>query len=903
MTSAPLPRTHIRPVSTSGLLTFTGIFAATVATFLTQSFEQLQPDTASQAVFVGNQTVYLLAQLVSANNPTLAVPNPDISSSPFIFEAPTSAVVLNSLWFLSLVISLVCTLLATLVQEWSRDFQRASSRRFTDKTVKEAAFNHIYQRMGVDRFGLDYMTSIIVGLIHVSVALFLVGLAIYLVPIHRVPALVVIISSALAAAFYVAASIIPVFAHDCPYYTWLTPVIGRLCWLVYTLIFILSNLVRERSRLHNRNQKMDFSIFIALFKGVSRYTYELFDSEVDWVFMKDLPHDLKTHDLVSRWLRGRSTNWDSFMNGSRLAFVWERMSGYLLLDPKENKDAIGALLDHLPRQMPDTDIKSVSAFIVHLRRRERFMNPLVDRMSEVNSAATAVGSLKLLQVLIDAHSSDASMYDYLGNHWKTMDDTVAKDFTRILEQICSVHRSVLYGVGKEHAPSSPTGTARGGDLSVLIAVTKLRRTLLRKRDELLRAEFTLRDDTERRTPPNIDKIKPLDKMLLCLEQVQDFRLLPLLERHANDNGATSGATRALEIAPSPGDSPGIARLREDLDRYDPALGPKLTAQNMLTLVAYLIWFELQAADKAQQSHSTLAGTSYPAMFEFDDTSRDENLSHLLGWIEKNADENKMIACTSDQQLSAVFMRLSGICTDMLNLRAKTSQGQTQFELDELRQNQGGRKAIRNLFNHILRRVPHLRLPTANPSTNHGSSAVDRVAESLKMLAEFCIFSPAHREPPRAAVAPQRISLTLPQLKALGLGFGVRQKSHVPVTKDPAMRPNEARTDDALRNPTIRQDHDAPGQSRGDGTITLPDVYVTLTNAEMNELGIELSVRRELDIKIESEELRADDGQGTVDDGLANTRSPHLEPAAAHLASTTLQGDGPMSELFGKRAAA
>ncbi|KZV67663.1 hypothetical protein PENSPDRAFT_583552, partial [Peniophora sp. CONT] len=169
--------------STSGLLTFTGIFAATVATFLTQSFEQLQPDTAAQAVFVGNQTVYLLALLVSANNPALAVPNPDILSNPFDFQVPTSAIILNSLWFLSLVIALVCTLLATLVQEWSRNFQRACQRRSSDKTVKEAAFNHIYQRMGVDRYGLDYMTSVIVGLIHVAVVLFLVGLVIFLAPV------------------------------------------------------------------------------------------------------------------------------------------------------------------------------------------------------------------------------------------------------------------------------------------------------------------------------------------------------------------------------------------------------------------------------------------------------------------------------------------------------------------------------------------------------------------------------------------------------------------------------------------------------------------------------------------------------------------------------------------------
>ncbi|KZV68154.1 hypothetical protein PENSPDRAFT_754368 [Peniophora sp. CONT] len=83
--------------STTGILTFTGLFAATVAAFVIESYKMLSPDT-------GAQTVALLAQLVAATNTTPVIPSIDIQSGPFF--APETAIIVNSLWFLSLVLSL-----------------------------------------------------------------------------------------------------------------------------------------------------------------------------------------------------------------------------------------------------------------------------------------------------------------------------------------------------------------------------------------------------------------------------------------------------------------------------------------------------------------------------------------------------------------------------------------------------------------------------------------------------------------------------------------------------------------------------------------------------------------------------------------------------------------------------
>ncbi|KZV60790.1 hypothetical protein PENSPDRAFT_593668, partial [Peniophora sp. CONT] len=196
--------------STTGILTFTGLFAATVAAFVIESYKMLQPDT-------GAQTVALLAQLVSANNATPVVPAADIQSEPFL--ASQSAIIVNTLWFLSLIISLICALLATLIQEWTRDFLRDIQRRTSDMTIKEFAFNHIYVRMGVERYGLDQVTFLIVMLMHLAVILFMVGLTVLLHSISRVPALAVTGIAGAAGLLYVSLSAIPFIDKSCPYRT------------------------------------------------------------------------------------------------------------------------------------------------------------------------------------------------------------------------------------------------------------------------------------------------------------------------------------------------------------------------------------------------------------------------------------------------------------------------------------------------------------------------------------------------------------------------------------------------------------------------------------------------------------------------------------------------------------
>ncbi|KAF8260512.1 hypothetical protein EI94DRAFT_1515963, partial [Lactarius quietus] len=93
-----------------GILIFTGLFSAAVATLISVSIQDIQPNSQDTSNFY-------LANIYQA----IADPNhPNIStaSSPPPFSPPNYAVWVNSLWFLSLVISITCALLATLLQQW-----------------------------------------------------------------------------------------------------------------------------------------------------------------------------------------------------------------------------------------------------------------------------------------------------------------------------------------------------------------------------------------------------------------------------------------------------------------------------------------------------------------------------------------------------------------------------------------------------------------------------------------------------------------------------------------------------------------------------------------------------------------------------------------------------------------
>ncbi|KAI0266197.1 hypothetical protein BC834DRAFT_146102 [Gloeopeniophorella convolvens] len=193
-----------------GLLVFTGLFSAALATFLVESYQNLSPP---------------------ANTPQQSAEN---------FTPSSSAVRVNVFWFLSLVLNLICALVATLVQQWSRRYQQLTRRRSTPhKRGRVRAFLH----RGIERSQLTCVVEGMIIAIHASVGLFLIGLFDFLRPINKTVAFAVLGLEAAFAVAYCAVTFAPSISLDLPYITPLSSAVWRLSQAATTSYLKLSDVI------------------------------------------------------------------------------------------------------------------------------------------------------------------------------------------------------------------------------------------------------------------------------------------------------------------------------------------------------------------------------------------------------------------------------------------------------------------------------------------------------------------------------------------------------------------------------------------------------------------------------------------------------------------------------------
>ncbi|KAH9170371.1 hypothetical protein EDB89DRAFT_1827003, partial [Lactarius sanguifluus] len=160
-----------------GILVFvkpqTGLFSAAVATLVSVSIQDLRPNSQDTSAFY-------LASIYQQLNGTQVPPS---LTNPVTSFTPTRAAVwVNSLWFLSLAISLTCALLATLLQQWARHYLRNTNPRCSPH--KRARIRAFFAE-GVERLHLPWTVEALPTLLHVSLFLFFAGLGVFLFGVHR----------------------------------------------------------------------------------------------------------------------------------------------------------------------------------------------------------------------------------------------------------------------------------------------------------------------------------------------------------------------------------------------------------------------------------------------------------------------------------------------------------------------------------------------------------------------------------------------------------------------------------------------------------------------------------------------------------------------------------------------
>ena len=152
---------------------------------------------------------------------TLAVPDrstisPSLPSSPPPFSPPNYAVWVNALWFLSLVISLTCALLATFLQQWARRYLKVTQSRYSPH--KRARIRAFFAE-GVEKCLLPRAVETLPILLHISLFLFFSGLVVFLLNINITIFTLVLSWVGMCTALYGCITLMPIFRHDSPYYT------------------------------------------------------------------------------------------------------------------------------------------------------------------------------------------------------------------------------------------------------------------------------------------------------------------------------------------------------------------------------------------------------------------------------------------------------------------------------------------------------------------------------------------------------------------------------------------------------------------------------------------------------------------------------------------------------------
>jgi Family of unknown function (DUF6535) len=201
----------------------TGLFSAIVGAFIIEFYKKLSPDS-------GDQTVALLQQ-ISHQLPNS--PNGTNSNTANQPSSPGTAMVwVNALWLISLVLSLTCALIATLLQQWARRY--TETPKFTNVLRHRVRIRSLLLD-GMKMYKILLIVEILPTLLHLSVFLFLGGLVITFHTIYKTVAIAVDVAVGVSGLAYISLSVLPCLDVKCPYRTPISKILWYPCHALLSL--------------------------------------------------------------------------------------------------------------------------------------------------------------------------------------------------------------------------------------------------------------------------------------------------------------------------------------------------------------------------------------------------------------------------------------------------------------------------------------------------------------------------------------------------------------------------------------------------------------------------------------------------------------------------------------------
>jgi hypothetical protein len=210
-----------------------GLFSAVIVISLVESYKWLSPDPAQETVDGLKETVTQLT-LVSQQlfNISYGIPLGSIAaenSQPF--KRTVLAVMVNVIWFASVVICICCAVFATLIQQAARRYLALTQGR---GTPHERARLRRFMFNGLRRFHAFRFFQLLGMSMHLSLLLYCVGLIVFVFSIDRDLVSFSIFVLTCSILLYATVTVLPFFFLDCPY---VTPFTG-LTWPLYHLLLL-----------------------------------------------------------------------------------------------------------------------------------------------------------------------------------------------------------------------------------------------------------------------------------------------------------------------------------------------------------------------------------------------------------------------------------------------------------------------------------------------------------------------------------------------------------------------------------------------------------------------------------------------------------------------------------------
>lgn len=282
-----------------GILIFTGLFSAAVATSISVSIQDVRPNSQDTATFYLANIYQVLAD---PNRSNFSLP-----SSPPLFSPPIYAVWVNTLWCLSLVISLTCALLATLLQQWARAYNTITQPRLSAHMRVRV---HAFFSEGVEKFLLPWVVEALPALLHLSLYLFFACLVIFLWNVNLTMFRLVLSWVGICTVLYGCFTFMPVIYHNSPYHTPLS----SLAWsAVASIPFVVLRAIRWLGRYlfsraaYGRLRNLEKKYYKFLARGMQKtaeQTARNLSSEVDTrTFMRTF-ESLNDDDELERFFAG-----------------------------------------------------------------------------------------------------------------------------------------------------------------------------------------------------------------------------------------------------------------------------------------------------------------------------------------------------------------------------------------------------------------------------------------------------------------------------------------------------------------------------------------------------------------------------------------------------------------------